>query len=419
MRTISKFYIHLTHDSLYRNSIFLMLSTGIMSFLGFFFWIINARLYSTEQVGIGTTLISLMTLLSSFSMLGLGNGLIKFLPKSERKNEMINTAFFLVSLMSILISVIYLIFVETFSPKLLFIRENIIFSLLFVLFVILTSLNVLSENVFISYRSSKFVLIKNTIFSIAKLILPFFLVVLAGYGIFTSVGIATAAGFLFSLLIFIFRYKYLPKPIININIIKSMTKFSLGTHIAGLLGELPVMILPVIIINLLETKYSAYFYMAMMIASILYIIPRATSQSLFAEGSYDEKELKVHFKKAVKIISIIIIPAIIIIYLFGNYILLAFGKNYSEEGIVLLKFFSVSGIFISIHALGNTILVIKNKIKLLILLNLISTAVVLSLSVILIKFSLFGVVSIGIGWIVGKGVAALIYLFLFKKLLYK
>jgi O-antigen/teichoic acid export membrane protein len=55
-------------------------------------------------------------------------------------------------------------------------------------------------------------------------------------------------------------------------------------------------------------KFSAYFYMAMMIVGLLYIIPSATSQSLFAEGSYGERELKVHFKKALKIISIIIIP---------------------------------------------------------------------------------------------------------------
>ncbi|GAI92246.1 unnamed protein product, partial [marine sediment metagenome] len=53
-----------------------MLSTGVMAVFGFFFWIINARLYSAEQVGIGTTLIPIMTLISSFSILGLGSGLI-------------------------------------------------------------------------------------------------------------------------------------------------------------------------------------------------------------------------------------------------------------------------------------------------------------------------------------------------------
>ena len=68
-----------------------------------------------------------------------------------------------------------------------------------------------------------------------------------------------------------------------------------------------------------------------MIANLLYVIPMVNSQSLFAEGSYSETELKVYLKKAIKIISIIIIPAILVTFLFGNYILLAFGKEYSYE----------------------------------------------------------------------------------------
>jgi len=90
-KIISKFYNYLVNDSPYRNSIYLMLSTGVMAVFGFFFWIINVRLYSAEQVGIGTTFISIMTLISSFSILGLGSELIRYLPTSERKNKKINT----------------------------------------------------------------------------------------------------------------------------------------------------------------------------------------------------------------------------------------------------------------------------------------------------------------------------------------
>lgn len=143
----------------------------------------------------------------------------------------------------------------------------------------------------------------------------------------------------------------------------------------------------------------------------------ATSQSLFAEGSYRERDLKIQLNKAIKIISLLLVPAILVTFLFGNYILLAFGKEYSYEGFILLKFLSISGIFISINAIGGTILNIKHKIKLLILLSLINATVIISLSVILIKMNLFGVVGVGIGWIVGQGTTALIYLLLIKRLL--
>jgi O-antigen/teichoic acid export membrane protein len=78
---------------------------------------------------------------------------------------------------------------------------------------------------------------------------------------------------------------------------------------------------------------------------------------------------------------------------------------------------SISGIFISINAIGGAILKIKQKIKLMILLSLINAFVILSLSVILIKMNLFGVVGVGIGWTVGQGIISVIYLLFIKKLL--
>jgi len=413
-KTISKFYNYLANDSLYRNSIYLMLSTGVMAVFGFFFWVINARLYSAEQVGIGTTLISIMTLISSFSILGLGNGLIRYLPTSERKNKKINTSFTLVGLTSVFISIFFLVFLKTFSPRLLFVRESIIFSLLFILFAAFASLSTISENVFIAYRSSKFVLIKNTIFSIVKLILPIFLVALGVYGIVMSIGIAMAVTFLVSLVFLILHFNYLPKPIIDRIVVKRMTKFSLGNYIAGFIGGLPAMVLPILITNSIGAKFSAYFYLDMMIANLLFIIPMATSQSLFAEGSYSETELKVHLKKAIKIISLILMPAILVTFLFGKYILLAFGKEYSSEGVTFLQILAISGIFLSINYIGNSIFYIKHRIKLVILVNFIGASTVLSLSIIFIHNNLLG---IGVGWVMGQGIISVIYLLFIKKLL--
>ena len=413
-KTISKFYNYLANDSFYRNSIFLMLSTGVMAVFGFFFWMINARLYSAEQVGIGTTLISIMTLISSFSILGIGNGLIRYLPTSERKNEKISTSFILVGFTSIFVSIFFLVFLKIFSPRLLFVRESIIFSLLFILFIFFSSLNIISGNVFIAYRSSKFVLIKNTIFSIVKLILPIFLVALGAYGIFVSTGIAMAVAFLVSLVFLILRFNYLPKPIIDRIVVKRMTKFSLGNYVAVFIRDLPVMILPILITNLVGARFSAYFYMDMMIANFLYIIPIASSQSLFAEGSYSEKDLKIQLEKAIKIISLILIPAILAIFLFGNYILLAFGKEYSSEGIIFLRILAISGMFLSINHLGNSIFFIKHRIKLVILVNFIGTSIILSLSIMLIHQNLLG---IGVGWMLGQGTISVIYLLFMKKLL--
>jgi O-antigen/teichoic acid export membrane protein len=406
------FYRYFSNDSLYRNSIYLMLSTAVMAFFGFFFWIICARLFNPEQVGIATTLISVMTLISTFSILGLGNSLIKYLPTSNKKNEAISTSLTLVSVISIFISIIYLIFLNTFTPKLLFLRENPIYSILFILFIVVSSLNIIFENIFIAHRSSIYVLFKNTIFSIIKLVAPFTLVTLGAYGIFISFGLALFLAFIFSLIILMVNFNYKFKPLITQSIVNEMAKFSLGNYIAGFTGMLPFMVLPILILNTMGAKLSAYFYMDMMIANFLYIIPLAVSQSLFAEGSYSEIKLKIHLRKAIRMISIILVPGIIAILLFGNYFLSAFGKNYSKEGFTLLAILALSGIFISTNYIGNSILYIKHRLKAIFLVNFIGTIIILFLSTTLIHQKLLG---IGIAWIIGQVIVSLLYFILFIK----
>jgi len=402
-------------DSLYRNSIYLMLSTAVMAFFGFFFWIMNARLFSTEQVGIGTALISAISLISNFSLLGMNNSIIRYLPSSTKKNIKINTAFTLVFTVSLLMAIVYLLLMNKFLYKLSFIRENIFFSTLFVLFTILLSLNAISDTVFISLRRPIFILIKNILFSLVKLATPFLMISFGAFGIFSSVGIALVFSTILSVIFLVYKFNYILEPQINIAVLRRMFKFSLENYLADFIKGIPTMFLPIIILNNLGAKYSAYFYMDMMIANFLYIIPIATSQSLFAEGSLKEGvKLEFQVKRGLIIIFTILIPAIAVILVFGKYILAAFGKNYSIDGLIFLQLLSLSGIFQAINYVGNVILNIRKKTSQIIIINVINTTLTISLCYTLFHMRLTGV---GLAWLFGSGTTALVYIFLIKKYL--
>ena len=60
-------------------------TTAVTSGLGFAFWWLAARMFSTEAVGLASAIISTMTLLGSASILGLGTLLIAELPKQRGK----------------------------------------------------------------------------------------------------------------------------------------------------------------------------------------------------------------------------------------------------------------------------------------------------------------------------------------------
>ncbi len=407
MDYIKRIYTHFLRDSLYRNSMYLMLSTLILSFFGFFFWVINARLYTSTQVGLATTLISLCTLLSSFSLFGMNSALLRYLPQTQRKDDTVNTSLSIISLATAFVTIVYLLGIPFFSPKLTLLRESLSSAAAFILFMMMFVQNLLVENVFIAYRSSVFVLIKNTLLCIVKIILPVFLVGLGAYGIFFSYAAGTITALIFGLFFLVTKFAFKPKLLLDTGIVRNMARFSLGNYIAGFLITLPSLSLPILISNTLNYKSSAYFYVDMMIANLLYTIPAATAQSLFAEGSHDVSRLPFYLRKSLYMTVPLMLFAMIVTLISGNLILHAFGKEYANEGFHFLQILVVSGILLIVNYLFPTVLKIQHKLRLLIAINFIGAVIILFLSWFLIKNGLIG---IGIAWIIGQAVMSVLYL---------
>jgi O-antigen/teichoic acid export membrane protein len=400
-------------DPLYRNSIYLMISSGVMAAFGFFFWMICARLFSVENIGLATTIISVMSLIAGFSVLGLNTGLIRYLPNSKDRNKKINTTFTIVALTAVIVSCIFLIGIGKFSPRLLFIKENIILSFAFIFFMVLQSLNSMIENVFLAFRSAKFVLVKNTIFSILKLVMPFIFIAFGAFGIFSAYMSALLIGFGTVFLILIFKFHYKPRLIFYDSVIMKMGRYSFGNYVAGFIYGLPLMLLPLMITNMLHPETTAYYYMAMQIANLLFVIPNATTNSLFAEGSHNERGLKKNVFKSIWIIAILLIPAILLTLLFGKYILLAFGQEYSTQGFRFLEIMAFSGIFVSVNAIFASVFKVKRRINEIIVRNIIGTIVILGLAYLFINKGI-GLIGIAYAYIAGQIITAIAYWTMYK-----
>ena len=74
---------------LHSNSVYLVGNSAVVGFLGFMFWVVAARLYTAEDVGLGSALISAALLLSFLARFGLGFGVIRFLPANQVIQEQI------------------------------------------------------------------------------------------------------------------------------------------------------------------------------------------------------------------------------------------------------------------------------------------------------------------------------------------
>jgi O-antigen/teichoic acid export membrane protein len=146
-------------EPLYRNSLFLMANIAVTAGLGFFFWMVVARFYTEKEVGLGSAIIAAVSLLAAFSKLGVDFTIIRFLPRAEKPAEMINSCFTLSGIVALAVAGIFIAGLDLWSPDLVFVRENAIFILAFVLFVFGFTLSGIMDFTFIAKRKPEFALI--------------------------------------------------------------------------------------------------------------------------------------------------------------------------------------------------------------------------------------------------------------------
>jgi len=394
---------------LYRNALFLVTNSILTGAVGLVFWVIAARFYPAEDVGFASATISAIMLLSLLSTLGLHYGIIRFLPDSDKDStDMINSCLTITGLASIIISLIFIAGLGFWSPALLFLRQNLIYLAGFIIFTVSYTLYVLLTQTYVAKRKAGFALAQGTIFNLVRLPLVIPLAAFfAAFGIFSAWGIGALVAIGVGILFFLSRVQtgYRPLPAIKIPVVNQMVRFSFANYIAALLWFVPGYILPMMVVNLVGAADNAYFYVAWTITSVLSTIPLGTSLSLFAEGSYQEERLDQDTRRSLILTFSIIIPAILLVLLIGDKVLLIFGADYAENAARLLRILAFSLIPLSINAIYFGVRRVEMKMKGVIGLTAFIAVATLVLSwVLLPRMGIFGV---GVAWLSSHGVVAL------------
>jgi O-antigen/teichoic acid export membrane protein len=392
---------------LYSNAFYLMLNTAVMSLLGFFFWMVVARFYTEAEVGFGSAIISAMRLLALISLVGLNISLVRFLPHSDKPQDLINSCYTLSSLISLVIAGIFLAGLGFWAPALAFVMQNAIFASAFIVFTILWTLQNLVNYTFVARRRAGFVLSKNTIFSVVRLALPvLFVLFFRTFGIVASWGVAMAVALAVSIFMFLPKVQdfYKPVPALKINLLKDIWRYSSGNYLASLFSTCLPLILPLMVVNVLGAQQNAYFYIAWMISGLLFAIPFGVSQSLFAEGSHFEDKLKENVTKSLKFTYLLLVPAVIVLILVGKWVLLAFGQSYSLSALPLLWVLSLSSLPLALTHIYSGILRVTGRIK-----ELVAIWGFIVLAVLLASYLIMpitGIIGIGYAWLGAQTIVA-------------
>jgi len=394
---------------LYANAIYLIMANLANALFGFVFWIIAARLYTAEAVGVGSAILSAASLLTMLSSLGLGYGLIRFLKSSNNPANLINSSFTLTGLLALTAAGMFIIGLGVWSPSLHIIRENPLFLVVFLAFVVVSVLTGLMDQAMMAERKAGFIFIRSLIFNVLRLSLPVLLAVFSqSFGIFGSWSAATFVALLVCLFLLLPRAQpgYHPFFKIDRKAVSEVLHFSFLNYLSDIFWFIPGLVLPIIVVNRSGAENNAYFYIAWTMSGILTMIPAAITTSLFAEGAHDEAQLKIHVRRSLKMVALLMIPAVILVWFMGHTFLHLFGGLYAENSATLLHWLAIAAFPLAINLFYFNIKRVQKKVKTIIFMTVLMTIIVVGAAYLLLPR--FGINGVGIAWLAGQSAIALI-----------
>ena len=380
-------------EPLYRNSIAIILNSAFAALFGLLFWIVAARTMLPNEIGLATAAISAAALIVGLSKLGMDAGLIRYLPESNNKSRLYSTVIVINLVLAFVFAILFLVGIDIFSPALVFLQTGW-FLPLFLLYVLVTSVFFMQNTTLVAMRKAHLSLILNLLLGLRIPIL-FFIAYLGVFGIFSALVFAflvTSGSAMFML----YKHGIILTRKIDLAALRNIFKFSIGNYTAGIFTILPLTVIPIMILNTVGAKEAAYFYIAYSIAGQLFMIPNGISVSLFVEGSHN-LPLKDIVIKSIRLVMTLLIPAFIIIFLFGDILLHLFSKEYSEQSFEILRFLAVSSIFASITSIYMSIKKIQKDIRMMNYVNF--TISVLKIGLGYVALMEYGLIGIGYVWL--------------------
>jgi O-antigen/teichoic acid export membrane protein len=324
-----------------------MSTTLVTAALGSAFWLIAARQFSPDAVGVASAAVAAMTLIGYLSMVGLGTLLMGELPRREGdRRGLINAALLVSATTGGCLGLLFAFGAPLVSSELSALDENLIAALAFGLGVALTAaVSVLDQSLLGLLRGS-LQLTRNIVFSIVKLVI----LILFGLLLSDPNGVwiygAWIAGIGASLLVLVRFYAHRGEENLRprLRMLSELRAEAASHHIFNLSIRAPDLILPLIVVSMLSAEANANFYIAWMVGSFAFMVPISLSSVLYAVGSGDPERLSDRYRLSVGISLVLGLLANLIVLVAGGAILGIFGPSYEEHALATLQILTL-GVF--------------------------------------------------------------------------
>lgn len=377
------------NDSFLRGSLYLSASSLTRSGFGFIFWMVAARLYLQEDVGVATALISLLAIVVSVTRMGLDQSLTRYVLAND-VSRLIVTCVAVTTLAAAIVGVFVALLIEHLVPDMMVVRQNF---LIFMLFVVSSSVLSTLTVTFVAIRRAEIVVLQSLLGG-SRILFLFPLVAMGAMGVFWSEALASIVMLLFSIFVlWMMKVRFMG---IDLRFLKTSVRYSAGNYVGGLLLLLPTQLMPLMVLSLLGASNAAIFYICMMMFNLVLIVPNSAGQSLFVEGSHGE-DLRKTVKKSLMLSGAFIAVCVIGIFAFGDSLLRLIGTEYAQGGVQLLTVLALAAFPVAGFTSYLSVLKVRNRIRDLVFISAFTIVCVLVSSYLFLQS--YGLTGVGYSWL--------------------
>ncbi len=386
-------------------------TTMVTSGLGFAYWWVAARWFPPEAVGVGSASISAMMLLGSFCILGMGTLLITELPRRpEQAGSLLTTALLVVGGVGLIVGMLFAFIAARFSSQFEVLATNNTDVLAFGCGVSLTSITLVLDQALIGLLRGSWQLWRNTLFAVAKLVLLFVVSAWFAQRMALSISLTWTVANGISLLALYFCFvvksksfgrKCLPRWSLLLN----LGGAAFQHHLLNLTLAFPALALPVLVTWLLSARMNAWFYVAWMLASFVFLIPTSLTTVLHAMNAAQQTTLAQKARSTIMLSCVISTLAISFLQFTAPILLTAFGGSYALQAATTLRILVLAAFALTIKNHYISICRIQDHIGRALFAMI--PGGILELGAAVVGANYYGLEGLSIGWVAAVYIEAL------------
>lgn len=325
------------HRDLLAGSAALVVGAGVQAISGALFWLVAARIDSTDDVGRATALFTSVLFISYLSGLGLQVSLARYAP--DRTPESHGVFSWGVAATVVWASVVatgYMLVVDTEATRALSDWHPVLGPVVFAAIAVGAALTLIVDVRWMTVRRWSLVLARTAVVGVARfplLLLPtggnetFHLFVVPGLPLLLT----GVAGVVLMPRVTGERHRLFPLPETR----RAAVRYSAVNYVSTLAYQAPQFVLPVIVLLSVDPDQNASFYVAWGITTIALYVPMAIGQALLAEGGKQGASVRRQVRLILALTTGVMAAGALVSWLGRDVVTAVYGDDYADAARVL------------------------------------------------------------------------------------